>query len=257
MEIDKIYLGDCLELMKEIPGKSIDCIICDLPYGTTACKWDVVIPFDKLWEQYHRVLKMGGVVLLFGSEPFSTSIRTSNMKEWRYDWIWKKNTSAGFVHAKNRPLKNYEIISAFCRFGMGHKSTMGDKRMPYNPQGLRPCHKVSHNALNKFGGVLGKRPSQKETVVTEWENYPTAVLEFNVESKTFHPTQKPVELIRYLIRTYTNEGDLVLDNCIGSGTTAIAAIKEKRHFIGMELNKEYFDIAEDRIKKELSNPSLF
>ena len=131
------------------------------------------------------------------------------MKEWRYDWIWKKNTSAGFVHAKNRPLKNYEIISAFCRFGMGHKSTMGEKRMPYNPQGLRPCHKVSHNALNKFGGVVGKRPSHKDTVVTEWENYPTAILEFNVESDSFHPTQKPVALIQYLIRTYSNDGDTI------------------------------------------------
>lgn len=179
------------------------------------------------------------------------------MKEWRYDWIWKKNTSAGFVHAKNRPLKNYEIISAFCRFGMGHKSTMKEKRMPYNPQDLRPCHKVSHNALNKFGGVLGKRPSQKETVVTEWENYPTSILEFNVEPDSFHPTQKPVALIQYLIRTYSNEGDTILDNCMGSGSTAIAAIREKRNFIGFELNKEYYDKACKRIKLEQAQLTLF
>ena len=257
MELNKIYNEDCLVGMKKIPDASVDCIICDLPYGTTACKWDSVIPFEPLWEQYHRVLKTGGVTLLFGSEPFSTFIRMSNFKEWRYDWIWKKNTSAGFVHAKNRPLKNYEIISAFCCFGMGHKSTMGDKRMPYNPQGLRPCHKISHNALNKFGGVLGKRPSHKETIVTEWENYPTSVLEFNVESDTFHPTQKPVDLIQYLIRTYSNEGDTILDNCIGSGTTAIACIREKRNFIGFELNKEYYDKACKRIKLEMMQPSLF
>ena len=129
--------------------------------------------------------------------------------------------------------------------------------MPYNPQGLRPCHKISHNALNNFGGVLGKRPSHKETIVTEWENYPTSVLEFNVESDTFHPTQKPVELIQYLIRTYSNEGDTILDNCIGSGTTAIACIREKRNFIGFELNKEYYDKACKRIKLEMMQPSLF
>ena len=179
------------------------------------------------------------------------------MKEWRYDWIWKKNTSTGFVHAKNRPLKNYEIISAFCRFGMGHKSTMGDKRMPYNPQGLRPCHKVSHNALNKFGGVVGKRPSHKETVVTEWENYPTAILEFNVESGSFHPTQKPVNLIRYLVRTYTNEGDLVLDNCSGSGTTAISCIKEKRNFICFEKDETYWKKSVERVENEQQQLTLF
>ena len=134
---------------------------------------------------------------------------------------------------------------------------MGDKRMPYNPQGLRPCHKISHNALNKFGGVLGKRPSHKETIVTEWENYPTSVLEFNVESDTFHPTQKPVELIQYLIRTYSNEGDTILDNCMGSGTTAIACIREKRNFIGFELNKEYYDKACKRIQLEMAQPILF
>ena len=129
--------------------------------------------------------------------------------------------------------------------------------MPYNPQGLRPCHKINHNALNKVGGVLGKRPSQKETIVTEWENYPTSVLEFNKESDTFHPTQKPVELIQYLIRTYSNEGDTILDNCMGSGTTAIACIREKRNFIGFELNKEYYDKACKRIKLEMMQPSLF
>ena len=134
---------------------------------------------------------------------------------------------------------------------------MGDRRMPYNPQGLRPCHKVEHNAMNKFGGVLSKRPSQKNTIVTEWENYPTSILEFNVESNSFHPTQKPVALIQYLIRTYTNEGDTILDNCMGSGTTAIACIREKRNFIGFELNKEYYDKACKRIQLERAQPSLF
>ena len=257
MELDKIFNEDCLIGMKRIPDGSVDCIICDLPYGTTACKWDVIIPFDKLWEQYKRVCKKGAVVLLFGSEPFSTQIRMSNMKEWRYDWIWKKNTTAGFVHAKNRPLKDYEIISAFCEYGMGHVSTMGDKRMPYNPQGLRPCHKVSHNAKNKFGGVVGARPSNKDTIIQEWENYPTTTLVYNTDAKSWHPTQKPVDLLRYLIRTYTNEGDTVLDNCMGSGTTAVACMKEKRHFIGFEKDPIYWEKSVKRVKNEQAQLTLF
>ena len=135
IELDKIYNEDCLEGMKRIPDGSVDAIICDLPYGTTACAWDSIIPIDKLWEQYKRIRKPSCVILLFGSEPFSTNLRMSNMKEWRYDWIWKKNSSAGFVHAKNRPLKNFEIISAFCQYSMGHESLLAEKRMPCNPQG--------------------------------------------------------------------------------------------------------------------------
>ena len=257
IELDRIYNMDCLEGMKAIPDGSVDAVICDLPYGTTACAWDSVIPFDKLWEQYRRICKKGAVILLFGSEPFSTQIRMSNMKQWRYDWIWKKNTTAGFVHAKNRPLKDYEIISAFCEYGMGHVSTMGNKRMPYNPQGLRPCHKVSHNAKGKFGGVVGTRPSHKDVIVSEWENYPTTTLTYNTDTDSWHPTQKPVDLLRYLVLTYTNEGDTVLDNCMGSGTTAIACIKERRHFIGFELSKEYFDKAVRRIKAEQAQLTLF
>lgn len=206
---------------------------------------------------YRRIVSPNAPILLFGSEPFSTLLRTSNMKEWRYDWIWEKNVAADFVHAKNRPMKNFEIISAFCQFGMGHKSIMGDRRMPYNPQGLIPCHNVRHNAKSKFGGVVGSRPSHKDEIVSEWTNYPTALLKFDKESNAFHPTQKPVSLIQYLIRTYSNEGDTILDNCMGSGTTAIAAIREKRNFIGFELNKEYYDKACKRIELEKAQLTLF
>ena len=257
IELDKIYNEDCLEGMKRIPDGSVDAIICDLPYGTTACAWDSVIPIDKLWEQYKRIRKPSCVILLFGSEPFSTNLRMSNMKEWRYDWIWKKNSSVGFVHAKNRPNKNFEIISAFCQYSMGHKSLLGEKHMPYNPQGLIPIHEVQRNAKEKFGGVVGKRKSHKEVVVREWTNYPKAILEYDVDSDSFHPTQKPVDLLRYLIRTYSNEGDTILDNCMGSGTTAVACIREKRHFIGFELNKEYFDKACKRIDAERRQLTLF
>lgn len=248
MDIDKIYLGDCIELMKEIPDRSIDCIICDLPYGTTACAWDNVIPFDKLWEQYKRIAKPNAPIVLFGNEPFSTFLRISNIKNWKYDWIWDKKMKGGFLNAKKRPLKQYEIISVFS-YG----------NCVYNPQMTKGLfrNKSSYNKRDGNGdGVYGKfRNIETENDIY----YPSNILEYSnaAQKGKMHPTQKPVELIRYLIRTYTNEGDLILDNCIGSGTTAVAAIKEKRHFIGMELNKEYYDIACKRVKDELSNPALF
>jgi site-specific DNA-methyltransferase (adenine-specific) len=256
MKTNEIYNMDCIEGMKQIPDGSVDCIICDLPYGTTACAWDTIIPFDKLWEQYKRIRKPYAPILLFGSEPFSTMVRMSNLSEFRYDWIWTKSQAADFVHAKNRPMKNYEIISAFCQYPMGHKSQLGDKRMPYNPQGLIPCHKVK-NGKNKFGTNIGKRPSQVDEYVAEFTNYPNAVIHFDQTGKKWHPTQKPVELLRYLVRTYTDEGMLVLDNCMGSGSTAIACIKEKRNYIGFELNDEYHAKSIERIKAEQAQLTLF
>ena len=206
MELNKIYNEDCLVGMKKIPDAIVDCIICDLPYGTTASPWDSIIPLKELWLQYRRIAKPNAPIILFGSEPFSTMLRMSNLREWRYDWIWEKNSSAGFVHAKNRPLKNYEIISAFCKCGMGHKSTMGDKRMTYNPQGLIPVHITHKNSRNKFGNIIAKRASHKEVTIQEWTNYPKAILKFDKDKSNYHPTQKPVDLIRYLIRTYSDKG---------------------------------------------------
>lgn len=256
LQTDAIYNMDCLAGMKQIADASVDCIICDLPYGTTACKWDVLIPFEPLWAEYKRIRKPYAPILLFGSEPFSTMVRMSNLAEFRYDWIWTKSQAADFVHAKNRPMKNYEIISAFCQYPMGHKSKLGDRRMPYNPQGLVPCHKVK-NGRNKFGTNIGKRPSQVDEYVAEFTNYPNAVIHFDQVGKKLHPTQKPVELIQYLVRTYTDPDMLVLDNCMGSGTTAVACIKEHRHWIGFELDKSYYDAACERIRLEQSQPSLF
>ena len=256
LQIDAIYNMDCLEGMKQIADASVDCIICDLPYGSTCCAWDVVIPFDLLWAEYKRIRKPYAPILLFGSEPFSTMVRMSNLQEFRYDWIWVKSQAADFVHAKNRPMKNYEVISAFCQYPMGHKSKLGEHRMPYYPQGLVPCHKVK-NGRNKFGTNIGKRPSQVEEYVAEYTNYPNAVVKFDQVGKKLHPTQKPVKLVEYLIRTYTENDALVLDNCMGSGTTAVAAIKSGRHYIGFETNKEYFDIAQGRIDEIRRNPTLF
>lgn len=265
IEIDNIYNEDCLEGMKRIPNGSVDCVICDLPYGTTACKWDVVIPLDKLWEQYRRVLKHQGSVLLFGSEPFSSMLRMSNLDWYKYDWIWQKGTPSGFQHAKNMPMKDYENICVFSGAGMGHASRLGDNRMIYNPQGLKQMEKpvVEHNKRNKFSGTVGSRPSNQDTIVREITNYPRMIQFFDnqcgetMNNKRLHPTQKPVDLIRYLIRTYTNDGAVVLDNTIGSGTTAIAAIREHRHYIGFELDKGYFDKAVNRINKELQQLTLF
>ena len=245
-QIDKIYNEDCLEGMKRIADGAVDCIITDLPYGTTACAWDSVIPFEPLWEQFKRVTKPNAAIVLFGSEPFSSALRMSNIKAYRYDWVWQKSQGADFVHAKDRPLKNFETISVFSK-----------EKATYNPQGLRKCHKVKSNAA-KFGSNV-REWNHGDVYVQEWENYPTAIIAFANPTGTDkkHPTQKPVDLLRYLILTYSNEGDTILDATIGSGTTAVAALMEKRHFIGFETNKEYFDIAQGRIDQVLRNPTLF
>ena len=245
IELDKIYNEDCHAGMKRIPYGSVDAIICDLPYGTIHCSWDSVIPFDKLWEQYNRIIKKNGAIVLFGSEPFSTAIRMSNLKNFRYDWIWEKSKCADFLNAKIRPLKTHEVISVF-----------SNGRCNYYPQGLTKCNKIATNGRNKFGNSSSEWNHDK-TYVQEFCNYPTTILQFDNDSDSFHPTQKPVDLLRYLIRTYSNEGDTILDNCMGSGTTAVACIREKRHFIGFELNKEYFDKACKRIDAERRQLTLF
>ena len=246
MEIDKIYNEDCLAGMAKIPDKSIDCIICDLPYGTTNCAWDSVIPFEPLWAQYKRIIKPTGAIVLFGSEPFSTTLRASNIKDYRYDWVWEKSEGANFQLVKYQPLKVHETISVFSR-----------ESHLYNPQGLLRTTIAKSNS-NK-GGRLGHVGSEKKRdgYIQEYTNYPRSVLRFDYDTNRFHPTQKPVALLRYLVLTYSNVGGVILDNCMGSGTTAIACIREKRHFIGFELNKEYYDKACARIRAEQAQPSLF
>ena len=237
--------GDCLDLMKNIPDESVDMILCDLPYGTTACKWDSRLPFDRLWEQYNRIIKDNGVIALFGTEPFSTLLRYSNFKLYKYDWIWKKNRVTGFQHAKNMPLKDYEIISIFSKGSMGHKNLLGEKRMVYNPQGLIPCE-LTRKGTRRFGSIIGKRPSHKDIITQEFTNYPKMTLEFASESG-LHPTQKPVPLLEYLIKTYTDSDETVLDNCMGSGSTGVACVNTGRRFIGIEMDDTYFEKASERI----------
>ena len=225
--------------------------------GTTACAWDSVIPMQPLWKQYKRILKHQGSVLLFGSEPFSTMLRMSNLDWYKYDWIWQKNVPTGFQHAKNMPLKDFEIISVFSAAGIGHANLLGNNRMTYNPQGTIAVHKTIKNAKGKFGGTVGARPSHKESYIAEAENYPRMTLDFDCDYDGFHPTQKPVDLLRYLVLTYTNQGGVVLDNCSGSGTTAIACIREKRHFICFEKDETYWKKSVERVKNEQRQLSLF
>lgn len=240
MELNRIYNEDCLEGMKRIPDKSVDMILCDLPYGTTACKWDIVIPFKLLWEQYERVIKDNGAIILFGSEPFSSHLRTSNLKAYKYDWYWNKSKPVGFTNAKKMPLKDVETVSVFYK-----------KPPLYIPQNITRVDKVKSNSTKTQRGrhisAQNGGAFTTEKYIQEFTNYPRQVLKFSVEGKPMHPTQKPVALFEYLIKTYTNEYDVVLDNCMGSGTTAIACLNTGRNYIGFELDEGYYNASLNRI----------
>ena len=231
--------GDCLELMGNIPDKSIDAIIADLPYGTTACKWDSVIPFEPLWEQYKRIIKDNGAIVLFGSQPFTSALVMSNPKWFKYEWIWNKNKATGHLLAKKQPLRLKEDICIFYK-----------KQPTYNPQMEKGEPYKAIGRKNNKDGVYGK--------VGEFRNdntgfrYPKNIITFPFVQFPDHPTQKPVPLLEYLIKTYTNEGEVVLDNTMGSGTTGVACVNTNRGFIGMELDDKYFEIANERIKKAIA-----
>ena len=257
MELNKVILGDCLEVMKDIPDGSVDCVICDPPYGTTASNWDKALPMSKVWEHYQRVLKPTGTVVLFANGIFTPRVMASNLDQYKYRWVWIKKNSTNFVHAKNRPMTKSEDILVFSKGAMGHVSQLGNKRMTYNPQGIIPVNKVRKNGKANFTNTLaGKRPSHKDEFVVEYTNYPTDILEEFPEvspARKLHTNEKPVALLEYLIRTYTNENETVLDNCMGSGSTGVACINTNRNFIGIELDDNYFKIAEDRINNSKSS----
>lgn len=255
MELNKIYNEDCLEGMKRIPDKSVDMILCDLPYGTTACKWDTIIPFEPLWEQYERVIKDNGAIVLTASQPFTSALIMSNTSLYKYNFVWEKSKGNNFVHAKNMPLKFHEDICVFSKSPIGHISQLGDRRMTYNPQGLKRVNKKWSRPKHYENGHNLSRESHKLDRVIEFENYPTSILKYSNSDnrdRGLHPTQKPVALFEYLIKTYTNEGETVLDNCMGSGTTAIACINTNRNYIGFELDKKYCELANNRIKEFIS-----
>ena len=244
----KLYNGDCLEVMKDIPDGSIDAIICDLPYGITACKWDTIIPFDKLWEQYERIIKDNGAIVLFGSEPFSSKLRMSNIKNYKYDWIWDKNKGSNYANAKYMPLKIHETISVFSK---------GNKRVDYYPV-MREGKMRNKKSYSKGGGVYGSLKSDGKDIYNNLY-YPVSILNYSnaTQKGKVHPTEKPVPLLEYLIKTYTNEGETVLDNTMGSGSTGVACLNTNRKFIGIELDNNYFEIAKERIENHTQHKIYF
>lgn len=241
--LNKIFNVDCLIGMKDIPDKSIDMILCDLPYGTTACKWDIVIPFDRLWEQYKRIIKDRGCIALFGSEPFSSYLRMSNIKEYKYDWIWSKTQSRGHLLAYKRPMVKHELISIF-NSNIYYPIITKKKK-----ENIRPFSKSGTTEIWNNKTVL---QSQTRRIKLD-EQLPNSILEIPNSQEYNHPTQKPVALLEYLIKTYTLENEIVLDNCIGSGSTAVACINTNRNFVGYEKDEKYFNIANGIIQKALKD----
>lgn len=254
MELNKIYNEDCLEGMKRIPDGSVDCVICDLPYGVLnrgneKAQWDNIIPIEPLFKEYWRITKPNAPIILFCQGMFTAQLMIAEPKTWRYNLIWQKDRPTGFLNAKKMPMRSHEDIAVFYR------------ALPtFNPQMSQgvPSHSRGHKQGRVKNACYGSYNIEAYSKEVTMEKYPTSVLYFNKEKRLeMHPTQKPVALIQYLVRTYSNEGDSILDNCMGSGTTAIACIREKRNFIGFELNKEYYDKACKRIQQEIAQPSLF
>jgi site-specific DNA-methyltransferase (adenine-specific) len=242
----QLILGDCLEKMKDIPDGSVDMILCDLPYGTTACKWDSVIPFEPLWKQYKRIIKPGSSVVLTASQPFTSVLIVSNLNWFKYSWIWEKERPTNFFAAKFMPLNNTEDVLVFSEGGCNNGTK---KPMRYYPQGTTSVDRVTKNS--NTGGKIG---SEHKTSLNDGRlyhqtttGYPKKTVKFNQDPHTIHPTQKPVGLMEYMIKTYTKAGETVLDNTMGSGTTGVACVNTGRNFIGIELDEGYFKIAEKRI----------
>ena len=242
----KLYNGDCLEIMDRLieEGIKVDCILTDPPYGTTACKWDTVIPFDKMWERLNKLIKPNGAIVLFGSEPFSSALRMSNIKNYKYDWIWEKEQGINQLNAKKMPLRNSENISVFYK-----------KQCTYNPQFKKGTpYKTNRCTYSKnIESTYGKQ-ANKVITTNEGYRYPLTIIKFNRELKNrYHSTQKPIKLMEYLIKTYTNENEIVLDFTMGSGSTGVACMNTNRKFIGIELDNNYFDIASKRIEEAFFN----
>jgi len=247
-----LHHGDTLEVMAEFSDRSVDMILCDLPYGTTACKWDVVIPFDKLWEQYKRIIKPRGAIVLFGSQPFTSALGASNLPMLKYGLYWRKTRATGHLNAKKMPMKDIEDCLVFY-----------EGQCTFNPQGLRLINKQQRNSASHIARGINTDATSVVTggiknvdYMQEFTCYPRQVLDIPSEGLTVHPTQKPVALMEYLIKTYTNEGELVLDNTMGSGSTGVACMNTKRYFIGIERDDKYFAIADERINQAMWGNSL-
>ena len=254
IELNKIYNEDCLEGMKRIPDGSVDCVICDLPYGTTRNQWDSVIPLYQLWAEYRRITKPNAAIVLFSQQPFTSMLVMSNPKMFKYEWIWEKDSGTGHLNSKFAPMKIHENICVFSKSAACYVKDK-NKSMVYNPQYRSGKPYKGHGGLLGNGNYDTKWQRVVDTCNDGEHYFPIDIIKFNRDKEKLHPTAKPVNLIQYLIRTYSNEGDTILDNCMGSGTTAIACIREKRNFIGFELNTEYYEVCRKRIINE--NYNLF
>lgn len=246
-----LHHGDCIEVLPTLPAQSVDAVIADPPYGTTACKWDSVIPLAPMWAELKRVIKPRGAVVLFAAQPFTSALVMSNAEWFKYGWVWEKKTPVDVFNCKNKPMRKHEDLMVFSCGTVANKSP---NLMAYYPQGLQKTKILKTN--NSVGGeVYGARPSRsnKTQYWQEQTNYPHSILRFDEATDNLHPTQKPVDLLAYLIRTYTNEGETVLDFTMGSGTTGVAAIREGRKFVGIELDAGYFDIAKRRIGEAVTD----
>ena len=255
VKIENITLlnGDCLKMMKEIPDNSIDMVLCDLPYGTSASSWDKKLPMNDLWNEYKRIIKHNRAIVLFSQQPFTSLLITSNIEMWKYNWIWEKDNGTNFMNSHFCPLKITEDI---CVFGYGATSFVKNgENLIYNPQFSegKPYSIISGNQKSNSAVVRGGKGGRDDVggykTESDGKRYPKNLIKFNRDKDKLHPTQKPVSLCEYLIQTYTNEGDVVLDNCMGSGTTGIACLNTNRKFIGMELDDTYFEIAKKRIEE--------
>lgn len=247
IELNRIYHEDGLEGMKRIPDQFIDLIFCDLPYGTTRCSWDVILPFDQLWAHYERIIKPNGAILLTGTEPFSSQLRLSNLKLFKYDWIWDKVKGTGFLNANKQPMRGHEVISVFYK-----------KQPTYHPQKTQGHEKkTSYRKKEHQTEIYNKTFS--DNFYSSTERYPRSIITFSTDTQksALHPTQKPLALLEYLIKTYTNKGETVLDNCMGSGTTAIACLNTHRNYIGFETNEDYYQKSLKRIKEHVIQLNLF
>lgn len=267
----ELYLGNCLSEMDKIEDSCVDLICADLPYGTTdrsgvskknnnrVLEWDTVIPLDEMWVQFRRVLKPTGAVVLTADQPFTSQLVMSNLEWFKYEWIWKKKKTTGFLHANARPMKETEDVLIFAPLGASGCSKKANKNMTYNPQGLIEKNVKKKNNAKRLGKFLhqpehmgsGNKLLHETEYEQKYTNYPSEIIEFGLDKNTTHPTQKPVALMEYLIRTYSNENEIVLDPCMGSGTTGVACVNTNRNFIGIEMDEKYFKIAEERINNPL------
>lgn len=251
MNKQELYCGDCLAVMPSIPDSSIDLVLCDLPYGTSVVhKWNKALPLEKLWKEYERIIKPNGVICLFGTQPFTSQLICSNIKLFRYLWLWKKETPTGFLNANYKPLNAIEEIAVFSKAKVG---SLSKNPIPYHPPTLKAIDKTKTNKTgNKWRSAMGYKSEHNQLnsgteYVQKFTNYPTTILEYAREKEQIHPTQKPTDLLEFLIKTYTNENDVVLDNCMGSGSTGVACINTNRRFIGIEKERYYYDLARSRI----------